>query len=291
MQGIGDLIYVRPFIQKLAQITNNQVYLDPVIPELFSDINLGLRFVDSGLPKYRTQQKSYLSTKTRFETELPEFDRIIDWKYGRSELKQHGIVSHLEHAFGFNPDTSLKFNLPYSHIAEQRALLSSKKIAIIRPPTVRKEWISTSKNPDPIYINWCTRILKDAGYYTISIADCADGEEWLEGEEPPSDLKLHKGEFGILGTLNLFHQADVVIGGPGFIVPAAISAGANLFVIFGGRGEYDNPRTLFDPRMDLKKIGWALPDNFCRCNQMSHECDKMISTLDDKFFNFLKQIQ
>lgn len=285
MQGIGDLIYSRPFVRKLAQEPNTEVYLDPVIPELFSDIQ-GLKFVHPGVAKYRTQAKH--STKVEFVSELPEFDRIIKCGYNRPDLKLHGIVSHLEHAFGFKPSTTLNFDLPYWH---HTSIIVGRKLAIIRPPTVRKEWFCSSRNPEAQYINWCTRLLKDAGYYTISIADCVDGEEWIDGEEPPADLKLHKGEYGILGTLNLFHLADIVVGGSGFIIPAAVSAGTNLFVIFGGRGEYDNPRTVFDPRMDLKKIGWVLPDNFCRCNQMDHNCDKMITTLDDKFMSFLRQIQ
>lgn len=292
MQGIGDLIYSRPFVKKLAKEPNTEVYLDPVIPELFKDIP-GLNFVDPGTPKYRTQQKLYSTSKTEY-VELPTVDRTITYGYNRPELKRHGIVSHMEHAFGFSPSPVIDFSLPYWQMDEsyiRGRIRGNQNIAIIRPATVRTEWQCSSRNPEPDYINWCTRILNDAGYFTISIADCQEGVEWIEGDEPPAQLKLHKGELGILGTLNLIHQADVVVGGSGFIIPASVSAKTNLFVIFGGRGEYDNPRTVFDPRMNLKKIGWVMPDNFCRCNQMDHQCDKIITKLDDAFFNFLKQIQ
>lgn len=288
MQGIGDQIYSRPFVRLLAQ--DHDVYLKCVLPDLYSDMRV--KFIDPGVPAYRTQRKNF--TPVEF-VPLPEVDQTINWHYGRLELKKHGIVSHMEHAFGFEPGRNkLEFTLPVWKDAEQMLdwnILTDKKIAIVRPPTVRKEWINVSRNPNPHYVNWCARMLRDAGYYVISIADCEEGEEWLEGDEPPADLHLHHGELGLKGTLSLIKRAHLVVGGSGFIIPASVSAGTNLFVIFGGRGEYDNPHKVFDLRMDMKKIGWAMPENFCRCNQMEHDCDKTIKNLDDQFYRFMREIQ
>ena len=290
MQGIGDQIYSRPFVRLLAR--ENEVYIKTVLPSLYSDIP-GLRFLDPGIPSYRTQLKSFASTEVDFVKPV-RFHRKINWHYGRIELKKQGIVSHLTEAFGFEPGIDIQFNLPCWDQADRiidNMIYTSKKIAVVRPATIRKEWICSSRNANPDYINWCARMLKDAGYYVISIADCAIDEEWIDGEEPPADLKLHKGELGLIGTLSLLKRADIVVGGSGFIIPGTVSAQTNLFVIFGGRGEYDNPHKVFDLRMNMKKIGWAIPENFCRCNRMEHDCDKTIKNLDDQFFRFMRDIQ
>lgn len=291
MQGIGDQIYARPFIKILAK--KNQVYLDSVLPDLYSDIP-NVKFLDPGVPKYRTQEKGYYSRTINFTPSPSSFDRTITCHYGRDELKKHGIVSHLEHVFEFDLGSDpISFDLPTWNDAAavvDFSVKTDKKIAIIRPVTIRKEWFCSSRAPDPNYINWCARMLMDAGYYVVSIADCVDGEEWIDGDIPPAHQHFHKGELGIYGTLTLIKRAKIVVGGSGFIIPATVSAKTNLFVIFGGRGEYDNPHKVFDLRMNMKKIGWAVPDNFCRCNKMEHDCDKTIKNLDDRFFNFMGQL-
>jgi hypothetical protein len=289
MQGIGDQIYSRPFVRLLAR--DNEVYIKTVLPSLYSDIP-GLKFLDPGVPLYRTQAKAFASQEVDFVKPV-RFQRKVNWHYGRLELKKHGIIPHMMECFGFDMGTELKFNLPTWEAAEQlldNTIYTAKKIAVVRPATVRSEWKCSSRNANPDYIAWCARMLQDAGYYVISIADCVDGVEWIDGEEPPADLKLHKGELGLLGTLSLLKRAHIVVGGSGFIIPGTVSAQTNLFVIFGGRGEYDNPHKVFDLRMNMKKIGWAIPENFCRCNRMEHDCDKTIKNLDDQFFRFMGTI-
>lgn len=287
MQGIGDQIYSRPFVKLLTR--TNEVYIKTVIPDLFSDIP-NLKFIDPGVPSYRTQAKAFASSNVEFHKPV-RFQRKIDFHYGRAELKQYGIIPHMTKAFGFEPgECSIEFDLPHWREGERAvdaAVFTSKKIAVVRPATVRKEWICSSRNANPSYIAWCARMLRDAGYFVISIADCVDGVEWIDGEEPPADLKLHKGELGLTGTLSLLKRANIVVGGSGFIIPGAVSAHTNLFVVFGGRGAYDNPHKVFDLSMNMKKIGWAIPENFCRCDKMEHDCDKTIKNLDDQFFRFM----
>ena len=295
MQGIGDQIYSRPFIRR-ASLQGDDVYVRTTLPELYRDLNVKL--VDPGSSTYRTQRRAYDSSASLYEFNPPQiFNRYIDYHYGNKELKLNGIVSHMEQAFGFTPAPILDLNLPRftrelsKQVDELIADRPLERIAIVRPVTQRREWYCETRSPEPRYIGWCARMLRDAGYYVISIADCEPEEEWIEGDEPPAHLKLHHGELGIYGTLELIKRATVVVGGSGFIIPASVAAGVNLFVIFGGRGEYDNPHKVFDLRMNLTKIGWALPDHFCRCNKMVHTCDKTISTLDDQFFRFMSNVR
>lgn len=289
MEGIGDTLYARPFIKQLV-LDGHDVYLRTPLTLLFSDLDV--KFVKPDEVKYRTQKRAFNRYGNIEFHDLPKVDREIDFFYGQKELNRFGILSHMEQAFGYElGSTTPVLDLPTNLAPHSIALPSDKRVAIVKPVTHRKEWLCTSRSPKPQYVAWCARMLRDAGYYVISIADTVDGQEWIDGDEPPAHLKLHRGELGLAGTLSLIKDSHLVVGGSGFILPATIAAKTNLFVIFGGRGEYDNPHKVFDLRMNLRKIGWALPDNFCRCCLMDHDCDKTISNLDSQFFNFMRTCQ
>jgi ADP-heptose:LPS heptosyltransferase len=289
-EGIGDNLYARPFVRMLAQI-GHEVYVKTVLPFIYADLHVKL--LDPGIAKYRTQLKSQSRVgafSREFSVVPAAIDRVIDFKYSGDSLRRASIIGHMEQAFGFkHGSTKPYFNMPKG-LEHHPIKLTGKPLAVIRPVTIRKEWACETRAPNPNYIGWCSRILQNSGYEVISIADCVQDEEWIEGSEPVADLKLHHGELSIEQTLTLINQAKIVVGGSGFIIPATVSSCANLFVIFGGRGAYDTPDKVFDLRMDMKRVGWAMPDNFCRCTQMVHDCDKTITNLDDRFFSFMGQI-
>lgn len=287
MQGIGDNLYTRPFVRLLVE-DGHDVYVHSVLPELYAD--LPVKLLNLGDSNYRTQKKALATTTVTYSDGPEAFDRVIGVFYGIREMKAYNIINNMEKTFGYRIGlTNYKMDLPANLPAHGLALPG--KMAIVRPVTHRKEWLNTSRSPKPNYVGWCARMLRDAGYYVISIADTDGENEWIDGEEPIVDLKLNRGELGLYRTLSLFRDAEVVVTGSGMAVPAAIAAGANLFTIFGGRGAFDNPHKIFDLRMDMRKIYWALPDNFCRCYAMEHDCDKKISSLDDKFFTFMRQVK
>jgi len=288
MHGIGDTIYARPFVQMLVN-DGHDVYLETPLPFMFDDLRVK---VVSTATKYRTQTKA-LRESHRSLSERPEkIDVTVDYFYSSDDLRRHGIVTHLEQAFGYEPgSTKPKFDLPRTLPRHRLALPMDKPIVVVRPVTQRTEWMCSARSPKPNYIAWCAKILHDMGWYVISIADTDDVNEWIEPEgDPVADLKLHSGELGLSKTLSLLEDADLAIGGSGFIVPAAIAAKVPLFIIFGGRGGYDNPHKILDLRMNLKKVGWALPSNFCRCISMDHDCDKEIPDLDSQFLRFMRDV-
>lgn len=286
-EGIGDSIYTRPFIKQLVD-EGYEVYLKTALPELFSD--LGVKFIRPETVKYRAQQRALDSSRVQFEVNPPQvFNRTIYTRYYPIDLKQRGIIGCLERAFGLQVgSTQPKLTLPST--LEPHGLSLPKKLAIIKPPTLRKEFLAPSRNPLPHYVAWCGKVLKSADYHVVSIADCSQDEEWLEQVELDVDLKLHSGELGLFKTLSLIRDASVVVGGPSFIVPTALATGVPLFIIFGGRGLFDNPHKLLDLRMNLAKVGWSLPDKFCRCDKLVHDCDKTISKLDGDFFSFMAKL-
>lgn len=278
----------------VAENPGTTIYVKSVVPELYSD--LGVHLV-MDVARYRTQAKQQSMMSVSYVNEPAKVDQIINFSYGYKELKRRSILSAMEKAFGFIPSPNLELSIPklqpevnewFDQLADEHGF-TNRPIAVVRPVTIRREWECESRAPRPEYIAWVARQLQLSGFFVISIADLVDGEEWLVGEAPPADLQFHHGELSLIQLLTLLRHSNLAVGGSGFIIPAALSAGTPLFTIFGGRGEYDTPAKVFDMRLNLSRVGWALPDNFCRCASMTHDCDKTISDLDHQFFQFLTQ--
>lgn len=291
-EGIGDCVYQLPFVKILAK--TNQVYIKTPLPKIFKDVP-NIKFIKLDNETYRTQQKSLLNDDTVYSTLPKDIYKTYTPQYAGEELLETSIVGSFYKQFNIPFHEKLEWELP-SFKNELGNFLSKipkgRKIAIIRPATVRKEWRVETRSPKNGYISWGAKILKESGYYTISIADIKSGEEWFDGDYDSKniDLNLHTGELGIYGTLGLIQIADVCIGGSGFIVPATVSTNCNLFLILGGRLMYDGISKTLHPSMNLSKIGIAIPDNPCKCTLNKHNCDKTISNLDIKFFEFLEKI-
>lgn len=288
MQGIGDTLYARPFVKMLVE-EGHDVFVETPLPFIFGD--LPVKFLRTST-QYRTQAKALQLSTTQFYDAPSQVDRAIEFFYDDTALKRHNIVSYMETAFGYEAgSTRPVFDLPTNLAHHGLDLPLDRRIAVVRPVTHRSEWLCTSRSPKPNYVAWCSRMLVEQGFYVISVADTDGKREWIEADgDPVASLKLHHGELSIEQTLSLLRDTDVAIGGSGFIIPAAISAGTNLFVIFGGRGGYDNPRTVFDLRMPMYSVGWALPTEFCRCRNMTHDCNKEIKDLDSQFMRFMSNV-
>lgn len=289
--GIGDMIYVRPFIKELCN-RDLEVYIDTSLPQLLKDCK-NIRLLRPNI-LWRTQLNNLSNNSNDinwYTGEIPRFSNtnIIDPLYNEEDLANSSVIHSFERKFNISFD-NLELDYP-ELISHGLNLPTDKKIAIIRPVTIRAEWECESRAPLSNYIAWCSKILMDSGYYVISIADLKQGQEWLVDPAPPAHLCLYNQQLSIEKTLALIQSADVVVGGSGFIVPAAIAAKVPLFIIFGGRGGFDAPWKILDLRMDLRKIGWAIPDEFCRCTSMKHTCNKKISDLDRQFFDFMARIQ
>jgi hypothetical protein len=291
MHGIGDNIYARPFIKRLVE-DGHEVYIKTPLPFIFGDLSVSFIEVEKTF-RAQTKYLKEIGSKFTYVNTPNNIDKIVDYFYDSQSMKRHGIVTHMEESFGYEPGSSdIKFDLPNNLQKHGVILPTDKKIAIIRPVTHRREWLCVSRSPKVNYISWCSRILTDMGWHVISIADCSPGEDWIEEDgDTIAHQKFHNGELNLEQTLSLIKDSHIAIGGSGFIVPAAIAAQINLFIIFGGRGKYDNPHKILDLRMDMRKIGWALPTNFCRCSSSLHECDKEIKDLDSQFFRFMRDVQ
>jgi len=269
MWGLGDNIFSRPFVRAAAE--QYDIHLETPWPELYADLDI--KFV-CGSRKLRTQQKNMArQPPERWMRSAPAPMRQI--KVGYFDLGSRSIIRSLECRWAalrvvFDPAL---FDLPDMGPSPVK---SEWPIAVIRPVTVRSEWHNEARNPHPEYIADLARELM-ATHTVVAVADLAPGEEWVVGEPPPAHRYFVHGELKVRELLALVRDADIVVGGVGWIVPAALALKTKAFVVMGGQGGHNAPEKITDPRLDLRRIGFAVPEKFCRCTNMLHACDKTIA--------------
>jgi hypothetical protein len=152
---------------------------------------------------------------------------------------------------------------------------SDRPIAVIRPVTLRTEWTNPARNPKPEYINALAAELM-ATHTVVAVASLAEGQEWLVGNLPPAHHYFVHEELPVRQLMALVRDADIVIAGVGWIVPAVLALKTRAFIVLGGNGGHNAPKTITDPRLDLGRIGFAIPERYCRCTHMPHACNKEI---------------
>jgi hypothetical protein len=270
MWGLGDNIFSRPFVRSAAK--QYEIHLETPWPELYADLDI--KFV-CGSRKLRTQRKNMARQSADLWTRRQVVPmREVKVGYGAS-LSMFSIINALENRWavlkvGFDPAL---FDLPDMGHSPVK---SERPIAVIRPVTVRSEWRNEARNPRPEYVNALARELM-ATHTVVAVADIAAGEEWAIGDLPPAHRYFVFGELAVRELLALVRDADIVIGGVGWIVPAGLALKVNTFVVLGGHGGHNAPVKITDPRLDLSRIGFATPEKFCRCTNMLHNCDKTIA--------------
>jgi hypothetical protein len=270
MWGLGDNIYSRPFVRAAA--AQYEVWLETPWPELYEDLDI--RFV-RGRRRLRTQLRN-IARQPPDRWSRPPWMQELTISYGGS-LTTMSIIVALERKWaslqiGFDPAL---FDLPDMGPAPS-VPPGTRPIAVVRPVTVRTEWRNQARNPRPKYVAALAAELMTT-HTVVAVADLEAGQEWAVGELPPAHCYFVRGELNVRELLALVRTADVVIGGVGWIVPAGIALRSKTFVVLGGHGGHNAPEKVTDPRLDLSRIGFAMPEAFCRCTNMLHDCEKRIA--------------
>jgi ADP-heptose:LPS heptosyltransferase len=273
MWGLGDNVYSRPFVRAAA--LQYQVHLETPWPELYEDLDI--KFV-LGKRKLRTQLKNIArQQQERWFRTLPMREvREVQVSYGGDLTTAGSIISALERRWysklrvAFDPAL---FDLPDMG---PPPLASERPIAVVRPVTVRSEWRGEARSPRPEYVNAIAAELL-ATHTVVAVADLEPDQEWAVGELPPAHHYRLFGELNVRELLALVRAADIVVGGVGWIVPVGIALKVRTFVVLGGQGGHNAPAKITDPRLDLSRIGFAMPERFCQCTSMLHACDKTIA--------------
>lgn len=296
-QGLGDTIYYRPAVK--AQVGHRKVYVETSWPELFADVNVsfvrpGVRYVGQDRNdvvvhhtsfRYRTQLKNILRQPVSLWSAPPPGAQKImprqSWGTGISIPE--GVANSVD-LMG----EPYRLDLPPF---PRPGLPRFRKLAVIRPVTHRKEWLNRARSPDPTYIAAAADQLRGLGYTVVSVADLESEEEWMEEPGPLADLTLHRGELVPSQLLGLVAHADLVVGGPGWIVPACLATRTRLVVVGGGDGFHNAPEKLMGPLVDSSRVRWILPDRYCRCRDPLHECDKGIDGFDERFASAVGELE
>ena len=278
MKGLGDSIYQRPFIRAAAD--RGPVWVETPWPELYTD--LGVQFAPMTTP-LRTQAEN-LARQDRSRFSRPPADAVrVRMGYGR-DLARSSILRSLERQLPLD-GSPLVFDLPAE--LSRPWLATERPIALVRPVTVRAEWRNEARNPIPLYVEQCAEALTQT-HHVVSVASLKAGAEWLAGSPVAAASRFERGELDVSLMLRLIAQADVVIGGVGFLLPAALALRSRAFIILGGHGAHNAPEKTTDPRLDLSRLGFARPDRFCICDKMLHRCEKTISNLEGRFRTWIQ---
>lgn len=260
MRGLGDNIYQRAFVKPLQE--QRTVYLDTPWPQLYSD-----------LPNVR-----FINPQTQLRTQRKNMARFGGWSQpprGVQELRiaygSEGILNGMRGCFRIQHG---EFDLP-----DFGASPFQQPYVVVRPVTIRSEWVAETRNPLPEYVSQAAAHAAALGYRVISVADLADGHEWAVGL-PPAHDRFHAGELTIEQLISLVRGAAALIGPTGWIVPAAIAAHVPAWIICGGQGGFNSPENICPPGT---QVSFAVPDNFCKCKLKTHNCDKRITGHESKF--------
>lgn len=275
MLGLGDNIMQRPFVRAASE-RGGRVYLDTPWPELYADLP-GVLPVRSktGL---RTQAKNERAAAVQWHTP-PASAFLRRLAYGSGAMERMNIYQALEECL---PLEGAPFVLDLPPLPVPAIDTGGKPLAVVRPVTERREWLNSARNPRPEYVAELSARIAET-HYVVCIADLEDGQEWMLGDLPFCDEALLRGELTTMEALGLVSVADVVIGGVGWILPAALAARRPAFMVLGGQGGHNSPEKLLDDRVDSSRVGWAMPDRYCRCIDKAHNCDREITGLLEQF--------
>lgn len=265
MHGMGDNLYQRAVLKHCG----TRLTLQTPWPQIYSDLpNVTCMPANSQL---RTQRKSEQRSQALFARVNHHGQRPRRWHYVNDP--KISIVQSLAQQIG---GSGFDFRGP---------VFDGPKIerpyVVVRPVCLRKEWTSDARNPTPEYIARAIEFLRK-DFTVVSVADLQEGHEWALDPLPYADVTYHAGELNIEQLLGLVRGAVAMVGGVGWIVPAALSYSVPLFLIYGGWGFSNGPNRLFGPGVDVTFIDQVMPDAFCHCNSNRHLCDKRISGFDDR---------
>lgn len=220
MHGLGDSIYQRAFIKTLAK--KGDITLATPWPQLVRDLHNVIAVPKA--TRMRTQLKN--TQRSTFDRPTHSISMMASRRngYDIGEPPLAGMARHL----GVAPSG---FDLPAMPV-ELNSAKWARPVAIVRPVTLRREYSQGLRNPRAEYVNAAAAALRAAGFVVLSMADLEDGEEWLDGAAPDADVHYHDGP-PIEWVLGMVQQAACVVGGIGWLLPAAIAARVPMLCIGG----------------------------------------------------------
>jgi hypothetical protein len=267
--GLGDAIYVRPVIRDAA--ARHDLFVETPWPELYED--LPLRFVEPPTA-LRVQSANVRRQPAGRWRSAPASAPTVFLYYSAEAFSQGTVYDAM--ASKMPPVSAPAWDLPDMGPSP---FDTESPLVLVRPAVRRRDWDNASRNPRPEYIEHVAGDMKARGYAVVVVCDLSIGEEWIEGHMPPHNLALTHGELSVRQLLAAIRDAALVVGGVGWIVPAAIACATAAYVVLGGNGGANAPEKIIHPDMDCSRMGFAWPTTLCRCSDTHHDCPKEIPDL------------
>jgi hypothetical protein len=276
--GFGDNFYQRPIIRYFAK-RYKEIYMMTTCPDIYWDIE-NVHFVDPRPAlKLRTHNKYLVGLPAGFFSQRPEGLEGIPWRYRPLRNGSISRCEFLRQSAGMEKwDFDFSFFMRLSWIEAAQAVIDGldlfgKKLCLIKPPTIRKEWFSPGRNPKIEYIQMLIDKYADE-YFYLGFADLQEGNEWLDGELYGVDATYYHGELSLTTLFALIKLSDMIITPPTWPMLAGIAERVRCFTVFGGVAP---PKILTDDRlMNCSSFAYVAPEPFCACWNDRHECRKDI---------------
>lgn len=267
MYGLGDNIFQVPIIRHLClRDAPERIFLRTPWPQLYDEGRPPNLFFTRPATTLRTQVKNMNRSGRYYQEPLRPPFRKARLSYVASQKLGLPLYQGLMASLGTSFDYHLQLRPPCTN---------RKKVAVIRPATLRREWFAASRNPRPEYLQACLDHLKGAGFHTVVVADLCSGQEYYDGSRPAGAHQYYEyGELGLWPLLNLVHSAALVVAGVGFMVPLCIALGTPALILHGGAGGWNAPEIINCPGAGA--VTHVLPPAYCRCQDHHHACNKTI---------------
>lgn len=293
--GLGDNVYLRPAVRRLAEL--GDVWVETPWPELYADLP-HVHFVrpDIADRTYPTldlrHARRNLDAQVRAWEDIPEAAmEVRPYVLATAANIPDGLLTGLRFRHRMPADATLPTGGPWVFdLPDFGPPPVAPPYAVVRPAVLRREWMAPARNPRPEYIAQAAQLLQERGLPVVSVADVQEGEEWILPPEPPADHVFHHAELSIPQLISLLRHAEVVVGGVGFILPVALATRTPLLIIAGGHGRTECEEWLTAPWMDTSRSRWIYPDQFCQCFRMDHDCPRDISDFDAQAYRALEEL-
>jgi len=227
----------------------------------------------------RTQSKNIARSRSLYAAAA----RAVMTRYGRQEV----VTTEYRLAYSHPVDVavpiyqslqqSVGMKSPY-HLALGEPATSRRKIIVIRPGTVRTEWMASARNPKQEYVQAAIDFFNSQGFETIVVADMAPMLEVYASFRPlGASTYYENGELSVTEVIELVRSAHGVVSGVGFMVPLCQAVGTPAVILHGGAGGYNSPWCITAP--SAIALHHVLPRPYCLCRDYLHNCHKIIDPL------------
>ena len=274
----------RPFAAAYLAV-GRRVLVRSSFPQVWHDLPVEL--VRSSSPLRANQQQTARHGQATWAPEpLPGSAEIVQAGYqtqGRRyapHLEPDGIMGDLERSTRARPrESAWRLPIREEWRTAARAKLEAagvpwESFALVRPPTLRREWPAPGRNPDPRAFWAVLREYADAWHWVAAGARLEPGEEELAGITHGWSTELLRDELELEELFAAVAQARVVLAPIGYVLPLACALEARAFFVLGGHVPM---RALLHREQPWDRIGWVQPDPFCACGNPRHDCPKPLA--------------